>query len=222
MLKGLIGYFVDFKDDEEFKGMLWAAAYGFFIMFAWYILRAVRDEIAAEDRGNLQVLWTAVFAVMVFVAVPAYSWVASRYSRGVFVPLVNRFFIACLIGFWASLLFLPVEARPWIDRVFYVWASIFSLFVVTVFWGLVADCFDNDQGKRLFAFIAVGASLGGICGPQVVPPRILYIHWISQELSNITDWDQENKVVGHDPNNTKPLQKLKFCHSPTLFSNQIS
>ena len=46
MLKGLIGYFVDFKDDEEFKGMLWAAAYGFFIMFAWYILRAVRDELS--------------------------------------------------------------------------------------------------------------------------------------------------------------------------------
>jgi len=168
VLKGLIGYFVDFRDDEEFKGMLWAAAYGFFIMFSWYILRAVRDEIAAEDRGNLQYLWTAVFLVMVFVAVPAYSWVASRYSRGVFVPLVNRFFIACLIGFWASLLLLPVEMRPWIDRVFYVWASIFSLFVVTVFWGLVADCFDNDQGKRLFAFIAVGASLGGIFGPQVV------------------------------------------------------
>jgi len=167
VLKGLIGYFVDFRDDEEFKGMLWAAAYGFFIMFAWYILRAVRDEIAAEDRGNLQILWTAVFLVMVLVAVPAYSWVTSRYSRGVFVPLVNRFFIACLIGFWASLLFLPVEARPWIDRVFYVWASIFSLFVVTVFWGLVADCFDNDQGKRLFAFIAVGVSLGGICGPLV-------------------------------------------------------
>jgi AAA family ATP:ADP antiporter len=105
---------------------------------------------------------------MVFIAVPAYSWVASRYSRGVFVPLVNRFFIACLIGFWASLVFLPVEARPWIDRVFYVWASTFSLFVVTVFWGLVADCFDNEQAKRLFAFIAVGASLGGIFGPQVV------------------------------------------------------
>lgn len=168
MLKVLIGRFVDFRDDKEFKGMLWAAAYGFFIMFSWYILRAVRDEIAAEDRGNLQYLWTAVFLVMVFVAVPAYSWVASRYSRGVFVPLVNRFFIACLILFWASLVFLPVEFRPWIDRVFYVWASIFSLFVVTVFWGLVADCFDNNQGKRLFAFIAVGASVGGILGPNVV------------------------------------------------------
>lgn len=193
MLKGLIGYFVDFRDDEEFKGMLWAAAYGFFIMFSWYILRAVRDEIAAEDRGNLQYLWTAVFVVMVFIAVPAYSWVASRYSRGVFVPLVNRFFISCLIGFWASLVFLPVEARPWIDRAFYVWASIFSLFVVTVFWGLVADCFDNDQGKRLFAFIAVGASLGGWFGPIIViqlaeQVPVFYLLLISCVPLEIASW----------------------------------
>ncbi len=168
MLKVVIGWFVDFKDDDELRGMLWAAAYGFLIMLASYILRAVRDEISAEDRGNLQILWTAVFFVMVLVAVPAYSWITSRFSRGVFVPLVNRFFIACLIGFWASLVFLPEAARPWIDRVFYVWASVFALFVVTVFWGLVADCFTNEQGKRLFAFITVGASVGGVVGSGVV------------------------------------------------------
>jgi AAA family ATP:ADP antiporter len=82
----------------------------------------------------------------------------------VFVPLTNRFFIACLVGFWLCLVFLPDDARPWIDRVFYVWSSVFALFVVTVFWGLVADCFTNNQGKRLFAFIAVGSSVGGIAG----------------------------------------------------------
>jgi AAA family ATP:ADP antiporter len=167
MVKSLVARMVDFRNDEEFRGMLWAAAYGFFIMFSYYILRAVRDEIAAEDRGNLQILWTVVFLVMVFVAVPAYSWATTRFSRGVFVPLANRFFIACLIGFWASLVFLPVDARPWIDRAFYVWTSVFALFVVTVFWGLVADCFDNDQAKRLFAFIAVGSSIGGIVGSGV-------------------------------------------------------
>jgi AAA family ATP:ADP antiporter len=166
VLKPLIGKFVDFHNDDELKGMLWATAYGFFIMFGYYILRAVRDEISAADRGNLQIIWTVVFLAML-VAVPLYSWVASRYSRGVFVPLANRFFIACLVGFWACLAFLPVETRPWIDRVFYVWTSVFALFVVTVFWGLVADCFDRAQAKRLFGFIAVGSSLGGIVGSSV-------------------------------------------------------
>lgn len=166
MLKSQLARLIDFRNDREFRGMLQAAAYGFCIMFSYYILRAVRDEISAEDRGNLQILWTAVFFVMIF-AVQGYSWVASRWSRGVFVPFVNRFFIACLVAFWASLVFMPEAARPWIDRVFYVWTSVFALFVVTVFWGLVADCFTNDQGKRLFGFIAIGSSVGGIVGSAV-------------------------------------------------------
>jgi len=165
-LKSLIGRLVEIRDDKELKGLLWATTYGFFIMFSYYILRAVRDEISSADRGNLQILWTAVFFVML-VAVPLYSWIASKYSRGVFVPLANRFFIACLIGFWLCLVFLPEAARPWIDRVFYVWTSVFALFVVTVFWGLLADCFDNSQARRMFSFIAVGSSVGGMVGSSV-------------------------------------------------------
>jgi AAA family ATP:ADP antiporter len=162
----LIGKLVDVRGDVEVKGLLWGTAYGFLIMFSYYILRAVRDEISSADRGNLQVLWTAVFLVMLLV-VPLYSWMASRWSRGVFVPLANRFFIACLVGFWLCLVFLPEGAGPWIDRVFYVWTSVFALFVVTIFWGFMADCFDNSQGKRLFAFIAVGSSIGGMAGSSV-------------------------------------------------------
>jgi len=149
--------------EEEAAPLFWATAYGFCILFSYYVLRAVRDEISAADRGNLQYLWTAVFLVML-VVVPLYSWVSSRWQRGVFVPLVNRFFIANLVLFYSALVVLPEGARPWIDRVFYVWASVFALFVVTVFWGLMVDCFRNEQAKRLFGFIAVGSSLGAIVG----------------------------------------------------------
>ncbi len=166
MFRTLVTKIVDIRDDDELKGLFIATAYGFFIMFSYYILRAVRDEISSDDRGNLQILWTAVFFVMLL-AVPAYSWLASKFSRGVFVPLANRFFIACLVTFWLCLVFLPAEARPWIDRVFYVWTSVFALFVVTVFWGFMSDCFDNNQGKRLFSFIAVGSSIGGMAGSAV-------------------------------------------------------
>jgi len=165
VLKRIVQGIVNARDDEVAPTM-WATAYGFSIMFGYYILRAVRDEISSADRGNLQILWTVVFLAML-VVVPLYSWTASRYSRGVFVPLANRVFIANLVGFYAALMLLPDGARPWIDRVFYVWASVFALFVVTVFWGFMADCFRNEQGRRLFGFIAVGSSLGGIAGSAV-------------------------------------------------------
>lgn len=152
--------------DDEVAPLVWATAYGFCILFSYYILRAVRDEISAADRGNLQILWTAVFLAML-VAVPAYAWAASRFQRGVLVPLANRFFIANLAAFYLALALLPTGARAWIDRAFYVWASVFALFVVTVFWGFMADLFKNEQGKRLFGVIAVGSSLGGIAGSWV-------------------------------------------------------
>lgn len=153
-------------EDDEIGALLWATAYGFFILLSYYVLRAVRDEISSADRGNLEILWTAVFFVML-AAVPLYSWISSRFRRTVFVPLTNRFFIACLVTFFLALQLLPEGARPWIDRVFYVWTSVFALFVVTVFWGFVNDCFSNAQGRRLFAFIAVGSSLGAIIGSAI-------------------------------------------------------
>jgi len=180
MLKRLLLKTVAAEDDEMMP-LAWATAHGFCIMFAYYMLRAVRDEISAADRGNLQYLWSAVFLVML-VVVPLYSWVSSRWPRGVFVPLVNRFFIANLVLFYLALLVLPESARPWIDRVFYVWASVFALFAVTVFWGFMVDCFSNEQARRLFGFIAVGSSLGAIAGSaltaalaQQLPPFSLLL-----------------------------------------------
>ena len=153
-------------ERNELGPVLLATAYGFCILLSYYILRPVRDEISSADRGNLQILWTVVFIVML-IAVPIYSSTVSRYSRGVFIPLANRFFAVNLLAFYAALMLLPETARPWIDRVFYVWASVFALFVVTVFWGFIADLFRNQQGRRLFGFIAVGSSLGGIVGSLV-------------------------------------------------------
>jgi len=151
---------------EEWRALSWALLYAFSIFLAYYILRPVRDEISAADRGNLQVIWTVVFLVML-VAVPLYSAVVARLPRGIFVPRVNRFFIVNLLLFYAALRLLPLGARLWIDRVFYVWASVFALFVVTVFWGFMADLWTSEQGKRLFAPITVGSSLGAIAGSSL-------------------------------------------------------
>lgn len=165
MITKLIQRVISIREDEIGATLL-ATAYGFLILLSYYILRAVRDEISAADRGNLQILWTVVFLVML-IAVPAYSALVSRYSRGFFIPLANRFFAANLLVFYLVLRLLPEAARPWIDRVFYVWASVFALFVVTVYWGFIVDLFKTEQGKRIFGFIAVGSSLGGLAGSAV-------------------------------------------------------
>ena len=170
--------------------MLMATLYGFLILFGYYIIRPVRDEISTADRGNLQILWTIVFLVML-AAVPLYSAIVARWSRVRFIPFANRFFLVCLVGFFAALELLPDSARPWIDRAFYVWSSVFALFVVAVYWGFLTDLFDDDQGRRLFGFVALGSSLGGILGAittsqladQVPVFALLLIACVPLELS---------------------------------------
>jgi ATP:ADP antiporter, AAA family len=84
-----------------------------------------------------------------------------------FIALTYRFFIANLVIF-ILLLHLATSAQNiWIGRVFFIWASVFNLFVVSVFWAVMVDVFDTEQSKRLFGFIAAGATLGGIMGSSL-------------------------------------------------------
>ena len=140
---------------------------GFFLFFClfcgYFMLRPIRESMGImAGIENLQWLFTATFVVML-VAVPLFAWLSSRVPRLHFVDWVYGFFCCNLLAFAG--LFLFVEDGVWLARVFYVWISVYNLFVVSVAWSLMADVFDGQQAKRLFAFIAAGASVGGLVGP---------------------------------------------------------
>jgi len=138
----------------------------FFCLFAGYfMLRPIRESMGiAAGVENLQWLFTATFFVML-AAVPLFAWLSSHVPRLHFVDWVYGFFCLNLLGF--SVLFLLQGDSAWLARVFYVWISVYNLFVVSVAWSLMADVFDSAQAKRLFAFIAAGASVGGLVGPAL-------------------------------------------------------
>lgn len=138
----------------------------FFCLFSGYfMLRPIRESMGImAGVENLQWLFTATFVVML-VAVPLFAWLSSRVPRIHFVDWVYGFFCLNLLAFAA--LFQLSEDSVWLARVFYVWISVYNLFVVSVAWSLMADVFDGHQAKRLFAFIAAGASVGGLVGPAM-------------------------------------------------------
>lgn len=148
----------------ELAPVLLSLIYHFCLLAAYYALRPVRDEIAAHDRDVIPILWTWTFIVMLLAA-PAYAFITRRFSRAIFIPIANLFFASNLIIF---ILFMKTDpaatTSSTIERVFYVWASVFNLFVIAVFWGFMADLWRNDQGKRLFGLIAVGGTLGAMSG----------------------------------------------------------
>ena len=138
----------------------------FFCLFSGYfMLRPIREAMGIRGGvGNLQWLFTATFLLML-AAVPLFAWLNSTVARARYIDWVYGFFILNLLAFAA--LFQRSGDDIWVARVFYVWISVYNLFVVSVAWSLMADVFDSTQAKRLFAFIAAGASCGGLAGPAL-------------------------------------------------------
>lgn len=153
-------------EPGEVKAMLWSFGYFFCLLCSYYILRPVRDEMGIQGGPeNLQWMFTATFITML-AAVPVFGWLSSRFPRRILLPAVYVFFIANLFVFF---LLLTAGIAP--DRtaqVFFVWVSVFNLFVVSVFWSLMADLFRNEQARRLYGFIAAGGSTGALVGPILV------------------------------------------------------
>ena len=160
-VRKLVRRVVDVKDDE-IRAMLLAGAYFFFVLAAYYIIRPLRDDMAvAGGIPYLPWLFTGTLAVML-AANPLFAALVAKLPRVRFVSLTYRFFALNLLVFFLFLSFSSDAQNIWIGRVFYVWASVFNLFVVSVFWAFMADTFRPDQGKRFFGFIAAGGTLGGL------------------------------------------------------------
>src|SRR5438034_3915008 len=135
-------------------------------MFSSYtILRPVRDALGiTSGLENIPYLFWGVFAVMLLLQ-PLYGWLTSHFPRSVFLPWVYGFFAANLLIFWV---WFRVQAdHTWIARSYFVWVSVFNLFVVAAVWSLMADVFSREQAGRLFGFIWAGASTGGLIGPFI-------------------------------------------------------
>ncbi|MDH3242525.1 MAG: MFS transporter [Alphaproteobacteria bacterium] len=175
--------------DDEVKALLWAFAYFFCLLTSYYILRPLRDEMGVRSGvENLQWLFSGTFVVMLLAA-PLFGAVVSRFSRRQFIPWVYRFFVFNILIFFACLTLGWAEIH--VARALFVWVSVYNLFVVTVFWGFMADLFNNAQGKRLFGFIAAGGSAGALLGPTLTatlakllgPVNLLLISAVFLELA---------------------------------------
>jgi AAA family ATP:ADP antiporter len=138
----------------------------FTVMAAYYFLRPVRDSLAADwSDAEISQLWTVQFFLSAAL-VMIYGYACSRIRFRLLVPSVYAFYAVTFLLFFIASKF--VTDRVLLDKSFYVWVSLFSLFHLSVFWSFMSDTFNTEQSKRVFAFIGVGASAGAAAGPLVV------------------------------------------------------
>jgi ATP:ADP antiporter, AAA family len=150
-------------------------AFFFCVLAAYYVMRPVREQLSAAV-GSTQLPW---FYAATFVATlaltPVFAALISRWPRPVVIPLVYAFFIACLLAFVPLFTVHGLLSPRALGIVFFVWVSVFNLFVVSVFWSFMADIWDQQQARRLFPIIALGGTAGAIAGPLITRSLVAVI-----------------------------------------------
>ncbi len=162
----MIGRLVTIEPGET-RAALLAFLYFFFLLASYFILRSIRDALGVQAGvSNLPWLFSGTL-VATLVLQPFFSNLVSRVPVRRFIPIVYRLFAACLVLFAAALTWLPATSEKMITSVFFVWTSVFNLFVVSVFWGFMSDTFRSEQSKRLYGFISVGGTVGAMAGSAI-------------------------------------------------------
>ncbi|MBT8098300.1 MAG: MFS transporter [Gammaproteobacteria bacterium] len=152
-------------EPNELRAVVLSFLFVFTLMAAYFIVRPLRDAMASDwSRTETSFLWTLTFFVSV-IGVMVYGFVISRVRFSRVVPGVYLFFAASFVLFYAGSSL--VSDPTLVDKAFYVWLSVFSLFHVSVFWSFMSGLYNREQAKRLFAVIATGASIGAIVGPVI-------------------------------------------------------
>ncbi len=150
-------------ERHELRALVFSFLYFFTLLASYYVLRPVRDEMGVETGvQTLPWLFSAVFGSML-VLVPVFGWIAGRLSVRRLIPTVYLFFASHLFLFFLAL--ATNFPRATVAPIFFVWVSVFNLFVVSVFWSVMADLYSNEAARRLFGFIAAGGSCGAVAGP---------------------------------------------------------
>ena len=148
---------------QETRATLASFLLVFLLMGSYYILRPVRDALASDwTDAEVSWLWTFTF-FLTFIAVSLYGTAVSRVRFQRLVPSVYGLFALSFTLFYVGS--QTLSERVLLDKAFYLWVSLFSLFHISVFWSFMADTYSKQQATRLFGFIGAGASAGGIAGP---------------------------------------------------------
>jgi AAA family ATP:ADP antiporter len=170
----MLGRLIEVR-SEEVPVLGWCWLYIFSVLSSYYIMRPIRDQAGvAGGVNNLQWLFTGTLVGMLVLNIP-FAYLVKKLPRSRFIPITYRFFAANIVLFAALLYWSDSGQTIWVGRIFFIWVSVFNLFVVSVFWQMNVDLFSPEQGKRLFAVIAAGATIGAIVGSSLTASLARYV-----------------------------------------------
>jgi len=161
-LDRVLSVFAPVQSGEGASALLLAANV-FLLLAAYYIFRPVRESLILTEGGaEIKSYASAGQALLLLLVIPAYGLLASKVNRIRLITWVTLFFISHLLIFS----YLGGQGVH-VGVAFFLWVGIFNVLVIAQFWAFANDLYTEDQGKRLFAIVGVGASLGAWVGAWV-------------------------------------------------------
>ncbi|HZX71064.1 MAG TPA: MFS transporter [Rhodanobacter sp.] len=153
--------------EEQAAAPFLSALAFFFVMTSYYIIRPVMGQLSgAVGSQSLPLFYGAVFVVMLLLT-PVFGMLVARFRRRQLLGWSYSFFILCLLAFVPAFVAQDRIGARELGVVFFVWASVFNLFVVSLFWSVMADIFSSGQARRVFSMIALAGMGGAVFGPLV-------------------------------------------------------
>lgn len=219
---------------QEWYGAILSFLYYFFILAAYYVIRPMRDQLAVE-LGSHQLPWFfAATFVATLLLTPVFAWAVSRWPRRVIMPLVNMFFIVCQFVFIFLFKNQSLLSIQNLGLLFFVWVSVFNLFVVSVFWSFMSDIWNDVQARRLFPIIALGGTAGAVMGPIITSNLIELIGFSSLLavsavlltaavicVQYLGKWAHQHGIHRNEPNSESAVGGGMWDGLKQIFSNRF-
>jgi ATP:ADP antiporter, AAA family len=160
-LDSLLSIFADVKGGEGVTAVLLTVNV-LLLLVAYYLLKTVREPLILISGGGAEAksYATAGQAVLLIGVVQIYAALTKRLPRVTLITVVSLFFASNLVLFYVLALFKV----PYLAVAFFLWLGIFSLMVIAQFWSFANDIYTPAQGKRLFAIVGIGSSVGAVAG----------------------------------------------------------
>lgn len=160
ILVKLLSIFAVVHPKEVFSVLLLTLD-GVLLLASYYFLKVIREPLIKAAPGGAEVksYATAFLAVLLVGVFYGYRWLAQRFDRLKLITYTKIFCAGCLVAFWAA-----GHAGLKIGIPFFLWVGCYSLTILAQFWAFANDIYTPEQGKRVFAVIGVGSSLGALVG----------------------------------------------------------
>jgi AAA family ATP:ADP antiporter len=148
----------------ENKLVRWAFLWNFATIAAYTIIGAVKQGMLMHRFGESIIpLVYIASALITGIAVGVYERYVGKVSRK---ALVRGTLIALgvTLAAWTGAIFLLGAANPWLTFGFSLWADVFGIMSVTLFWSYINDAFTPEAAKRRFGLIGAAGPLGSVLG----------------------------------------------------------